>query len=747
MPAPASGSESQTSIPPRRPRPGVFLMIDSLQTGGSERQFRELARALDPNLFALTLGCIQKTGAFLDGLQELEEFRLGGSLYGVQSWRTRLRLARRLRRSHFAIAHGFDLYANLTLVPAAKLARVPVVIGSQRQLGDLLTPMQFRAQLAAFHLCDRVICNSRAAATRLIEEGLPSRKVIVIGNGLPDEAFAEVQPAMPRTGRKVRVGMVARMNARYKNHALLLRAAARLRARFPDLELLFAGDGPLRPELERRADELGLRDAVQFLGDRRDIRAVLASLDISVVPSASESLSNVVLESMAAGIPVVATDVGGNRELLADGRGLLVPPDDEAALAAAIEHVRNEPGLGCVLAQNARSFAEQNFTMDLMRRRHEELYAELLEEKHWRPRRDPSSKLRVVMVGPSLSFVGGQSVQADLLLRKWEHDREVDAQFLAVDPTFPRGLRWTGRIPFLRTVIREPLYLAELWQGLKGADVAHIYSASYWSFLLAPAPALLMARLRGVKTLLNYHSGEARDHLRRFRSARPLLQQADRLIVPSDYLVEVFREFGLRAQPIANIVDFTQFSFRRRDPLRPHLLCSRGFHRYYAVDVVVRAFAEVLREFPDARLDLAGKGREEGQIRDLVERLNLRQHVCFLGVTPNLEMGRTYDRADIFINASNLDNMPLSILEAFASGTPVVTTAPEGIRYLVEHQRTGLMSEPGDAVALARNVICLLRNPALARQLAENAHAECRRYEWAAVRPQWLKAYRDLAGA
>ena len=102
------------------------------------------------------------------------------------------------------------------------------------------------------------------------------------------------------------------------------------------------------------------------------------------------------------------------------------------------------------------------------------------------------------------------------------------------------------------------------------------------------------------------------------------------------------------------------------------------------------------------------------------------------------------DQADIFINASRLDNMPVSVLEAFASGTPVVTTAPEGMRYLVEHERTGMLSEPGDAEALARNVIRLLQEPELACQLASNAHEQLSRYCWGAVREQWLDVYHSL---
>jgi glycosyltransferase involved in cell wall biosynthesis len=359
------------------------------------------------------------------------------------------------------------------------------------------------------------------------------------------------------------------------------------------------------------------------------------------------------------------------------------------------------------------------------------------------PEPSPGKRLRVCIVAPSLRYVGGQSVQADLLLRHWQNDPDIEISFLAVDPPLPRALAWAESIPGLRTILREPIYFWHLWRGLKHVDVAHIFSASYWSFLLAPAPAWFIAKARGAKSLINYHSGEARDHLRRFRSAKFVLSRVDKIVVPSGYLADVFREFDLPSTAVANIVDLSQFRYRERFPLRPHLVCTRGFSPYYSVDVVVRAFAEVIKEYPDARLDLVGNGPLEGDVRKLVAHLNLTG-VNFTGVVSRQEIGKYYDRADIFINASWLDNMPLSVIEAFASGVPVVSTSPECMPYLVEHERTGLLSPVGDEKALAANVIRLLRDPALAARLARNANDESRNYTWEAVREQWLNAYRGL---
>jgi len=749
MTSASTGDSSIPSAGARLARPSVFLMINNFEMGGSERQFVALAQSLDREKWNLHLGCIRRRGPLSEGLGDVPEFPLGGSLYGMHSLRTRLALRAHLKRAGIAVAHAFDFYANLTLVPAARLARIPVVVGSHRQLGDLLTPAQFRAQLASFRWCDAVVCNSKAAADRLAERGLPENKIRIIGNGLLLDQFASASAAC--SPHPMRVGMIARMNARYKNHELLLKAAARIAVRIPRVRFVLIGDGPLRPELEQKARDFEIADRVDFLGERQDIPSLLAQMDVSIVPSASESLSNVILESMAAGVPVVGSDVGGNRELLAQNRGILVPPDQDEALAHAIIVLLENPAQRAAIAAKAAQYVRAEYSLASIQEKYSALYRELLDRKLPASRARSSfiapttaGRLKVAIVAPTLRYVGGQAIQADLLLRQWHDDPDLAATFLPVDPAPPKFLAWVERIPGLRTLIREPIYLAHLWRDLRDVDIAHIFSASYSSFLLAPAPAWLIARLRGKKTLINYRSGEARDHLQQSAIARFILRHTDRLIVPSGYLIDVFREFGIEAHSVPNIVDLSQFQYRVRDPLRPHLVCTRGFHRYYCVDVVVKAFAEVQKEFPNAQLDLVGQGPLEAAIRKLVSDLNLR-NVHFKGVASRQVIGSFYDAADIFINASYLDNMPVSVIEAFGAGTPVVTTSPESMRYLVDHERTGLLSQPGNASALAQNVLRLLHDPQLARQLAANAHKESERYRWQAVREQWLQIYQSLA--
>jgi glycosyltransferase involved in cell wall biosynthesis len=361
-------------------------MTNTLETGGSERQFVTMANALNRELFTVSLGCLKPVGAFLSEVDGITRFAAGGSLFGVQSWRSRAALVRFLREKRIAVAQAFDFYSNLMLIPAARWAGVPVVLGSHRQLGDLLTVTQFRAQNAVFRFCDRVLCNSRAAAGRLQDAGIPACKLMMIPNGLPDELFAAVPPLLPREAHTVRIGMISRMNHPVKQHDLFLRVAERLAPRFPHLQFVLAGDGPLRRALEELAERLNLLERVTFLGDRRDIPAVLASVDISVMPSSSESLSNVILESMAAGVPVVAASVGGNSELIQDQTtGLLFATGDESQFAAALETLITQPGLRKQMAARGRARAQDEYAIPRIRDRYQDLYRGLLAEKGWTP--------------------------------------------------------------------------------------------------------------------------------------------------------------------------------------------------------------------------------------------------------------------------------------------------------------------------------------------------------------------------
>lgn len=355
-------------------------------------------------------------------------------------------------------------------------------------------------------------------------------------------------------------------------------------------------------------------------------------------------------------------------------------------------------------------------------------------------------KLRVALVAPSLDILGGQAVQADRLLRAWQGDDDVDCRLVPVNPVPPGPLRHARRVKYLRTVVTEATYLPSLVRQLADVDVAHVFSASYSSFLLAPLPAMVVARALGRPVILNYRSGEAPDHLARSRVARVALSKVDLNVVPSRFLVDVFGQFGIGARIIPNLVDLRRFCFRPRVPLTPRILSTRNLESLYNVSCTLRAFDLVQDRIPEATLTLVGNGADEPALRQLVQQLGLRG-VTFVGRVPPYEIADYYASHDIYLQSPNIDNMPTSILEAYASGLPVVSTDAGGIRAILTHGEHGLLAPVNDHESLAAHVLSLLAFPALAETLTRTAFDTCEPYTWSAIREQWLRAYRDVLRA
>jgi glycosyltransferase involved in cell wall biosynthesis len=248
---------------------------------------------------------------------------------------------------------------------------MPVRLGARRDVFmPERTPAQQRLQRLSYCLAHRVVANSSAAVDRLIEEGVADWRVVQIGNGLDLAGFV----AAPAKTRRRVITTVANLRPG-KGHEVLLKAAARLVRRFPDVRFQIVGDGSRRQELEREAAALRISAQVSFLGHRDDVPQVLAESDLFAFPSFMEASPNAVIEAMAAGLPVVATKVGGIPEVIEHERnGLLVPPGDERALAAAMTRLIERPALASELAQAARRTIESRFSFDRMTDEFQELF-------------------------------------------------------------------------------------------------------------------------------------------------------------------------------------------------------------------------------------------------------------------------------------------------------------------------------------------------------------------------------------
>jgi glycosyltransferase involved in cell wall biosynthesis len=354
--------------------------------------------------------------------------------------------------------------------------------------------------------------------------------------------------------------------------------------------------------------------------------------------------------------------------------------------------------------------------------------------------RRADSPLRVLLVAPSLEIVGGQSVQASRIRRELEKEPEIALTFLPINPSLPPFIR---SLPYVRTILNFAVFfltlLARIWQ----CDLIHVFTASKSSYLMWTVPTILIGKLTRRKVIVNYRDGRAEEHLSQWRTAVPTLRLADAIVAPSGYLVDVFARYNLPALSIFNIIDLSRFRFRERAPLRPVFMTNRGLEPLYNVGCVIRAFAIVQQSYPDASLVIAHDGPCRAELEELARELALK-HVQFVGKVPQEHVPGLYNDADIYMMSPNIDNMPGSVLECFASGLPLISTKAGGIPYIVKNGETGLLVDCNNSEAMARCALELLSDPALVTRLTANARRECERYSWSAVREQWLSLYKKV---
>ncbi|MEV0231175.1 glycosyltransferase [Nonomuraea sp. NPDC050786] len=383
--------QSEKESGPRR----IALLIGQIGFGGTETQLSLLARELHNRGFVVDVLVLFEGGVHEPALRAagIGVHHLGfsrrpsGPAAALKTLRAFVRMVALLRRLRPDVLHAFLMASNLVGALAALLARVPVMIAGFRVLSDVghgRRSPHWRLALggALTPITNHVVGNAVAVADDARTAfGIPSHKISVIYNGMPDSAFDSVEPEAIETDLPV-VVCLARMRPE-KGHAFLLDAAALLSRQGTPCTLVLVGDGPEENRVKEHASSLDID--VRFAGPVKDPRAWLARADIVVLPSTSEALSNAVMEAMAQGRPIVATAVGGTPELLED-RGVLVAPADPVALGQGISGLLRDPELAAHFGAVARAWAVKHLDVASMVEAHVELYRRLLEGRYARSR-------------------------------------------------------------------------------------------------------------------------------------------------------------------------------------------------------------------------------------------------------------------------------------------------------------------------------------------------------------------------
>ena len=348
---------------------------------------------------------------------------------------------------------------------------------------------------------------------------------------------------------------------------------------------------------------------------------------------------------------------------------------------------------------------------------------------------------RVCVVGPLPPPSGGMANQCEQLVRLLIGE---GARVELVRNNAPYRPAWVRHLPMLRALFRLLPFLVQVVRAAGRVDLIHVLANSGWAWHLLTAPVLLVAGLRGTPVIVNYRGGNAESFFARApRHVLWSLQRVTLRVTPSAFLQRVFAKYGLAAEIVPNIVDLTRFA---PTPSRdfgdaPHLVVARNLEPIYDMPTALRAFVQVREAFGNARLTIAGAGPECAALEALAAELGVTTSVRFAGRIDNADMPALYADADCALNPSTVDNMPISLLEAFASGVPVVSTDAGGIPDMVEHGTSGLLVPVRDAEAMAREAIRVLRDAGLRQRLVRAGLDQAQRYAWPQVRERWRATY------
>ena len=353
--------------------------------------------------------------------------------------------------------------------------------------------------------------------------------------------------------------------------------------------------------------------------------------------------------------------------------------------------------------------------------------------------------LRIALVGPLPPPAGGMANQTRQLADLLRKDG-VQVDVVQVNADYWPG--WVSGITGVRALFRLAPYLIRLWRAVGEAQVVHVMANSGWSWHLFAAPAVWIARLRSVPVVVNYRGGGAEAFFAKsYHWVAPTLRQAAAVVVPSAFLQQIFAQREIGASIVPNIVDLARFGLPGRiaQGASQHIVVTRNLEPIYDIDTALKAFSLVHARLPEARLSIAGSGAELDRLKRLADTLGIAAAVTFCGSIDNAMIAELYRGADLMLNPSTVDNAPISILEALASGVPVVSTNVGGVPFLVKDRQTALLVPPGDAPAMAGAAIELLTDRTVARRLSDAGRRAAEQFAWPVVRRGWLDVYQMLA--
>ena len=760
----------------------ILYLIDKLMPAGTQVNLLEIIKRLDRNRFD------PRIIALVGGGELEDEFETAGvspivlrvgKVYGPSGLKALSYLTRYMKKEKIDIVQTYFLHADILGSLAGKSAGVKRIITTRRDEGFWRSKRQLMLNRYFNRFADRMLANSAAVRESVYRsEKVSSRKLHVIHNGVDtgkfyssDELRKEIRLELGIRNDEFVIGMVANMRHTVKGHRFLIKALSLLDKSAFQGKLLLVGDGPLESKLEYYAASKGVLDQILFLGSRRDINPLLNAMDIVCVPSLSEGFSNTVLEAMAAEKPLIATNVGGNPEVVTDGEtGFLVRPRDGKAIAEKIlflfqnEKVRSEMGAAALCR------IQNDFTAERMVKLYEEFYEDLLTRRlrsraqRLKKQRDDRAiseakdrtlspqrsihptqlkrripqRVRVLYLIWSLDFGGAEQVVADLA-------RKLDRQTFK---PIVGCLNGKGRLaPLLEregikvfALCKKPGFdfflIPKLLNLIRTERIdlihTHLFTANLWG--------RLAGKLSGVPVISSEHGMDNWRKGFRLTLDRWLTPACKRIVFVSKAVKQFYMakngSINGKSRVIYNGINVANFqvpdeaqavreSLGLNDQNKVIGIVGRLVPEKAHVDFIEAI--QLLKEKHKSVVGLVvGEGELMNRLKKRVQDAHLQNHIVFTGFRS--DMPRLYQAMDVCVLSSLREGFPLTVLESMAAGIPVVATKVGGVVELIEDGKDGLLISPGDSPALVEAIRRILEDQELKSVLVQNAKEKVRDY-------------------
>lgn len=765
------GSDTEITRPAR-----ILYLIDKLSVGGSQTNLLQIVKNLDRRRFIPYVMAIVSGGELTAGFQQagVEPKILGvKKAYDLSGLKALFQIKKFIQDEKIDIVQTHFLHADILGILAGRKAGVKKILVARRDEGFWRNGRQLAVNRFFNRFADRVLCNSQAVARAVAEkEGVLPSQIDVIYNGVEIPSINERRGAIHRaqssgvinaapTGNRldlqspvIIVGVVANMRHAIKGHTFLLEAMAEVLAKAPQVKLVLAGDGPLRPDLEAYAAKLGIAHAVIFLGSRPDIAAVVKDFDIACLPSLTEGFSNSLLEYMTYGKPVVATAVGGNPEAVTHETGFLVPPRDAGALAEKLLLLIEDEKLRASMGRAGRQRVEERFSVRAMVAGYERYYENLLgigDTAKGRHGEIISPDLRVTLSPRRICHLiwalepGGAERQV-VTIAKWQQQNGFQPRVVCLTRKGALAAELEERgIPvdlIEKKAGADFSIIGKLAQFFKDESVdlvhTHVPTANLWG--------RLAAKKAGCPVIVSEHSDLAATDFKFKWINRFLTRDTAGYLVVSQHIKDLMAKNGIpeekirvirngipieknsnpeirnskqiqnsKAENKSNLSDFEiQISdFKKIGPL---IGTVGRLEERKDQSTFLKACALIQKEIPSARFMIIGDGPLRAALEKEAEGLGIRDAVIFTGVRQDIPA--LLAALDIFVLSSLTEGISISLLEAMASGKPCVATRVGGNPEVITDRVTGRLVSARQPAEMADTLCELLRNPGPTAEMA-----------------------------